>query len=99
LLHSPITALVAKNSTLYGRSIGEDHFRGLMNVVYVAVNVNINLTTNTWKKHGLVNGASGTIKHIIYPSIITDNCLPESIIIHFPDYDGPQFFNESERKN
>jgi len=30
---------------------------------------------------------------------MTDNCLPESMIIHFPDYDGPQFFNESERKN
>jgi len=92
LLKSPITALLAKNSTFYGRSVSEDNFRGLTNIVYVAVNVKINLTTNTWKKHGLVNGASGNIKHIIYPSTITENCLPETIIIHFPDYDGPQFF-------
>ena len=50
LLKSPITALFAKNSTLYGRSVSEDHFRGLMNIAYVSVNANINLTPNIWKK-------------------------------------------------
>jgi len=65
----------------------------------VVVNADINLAKNIWKKYGLVNGASGTIKHIKNPKTTTDKCLPYTIIIHFSDYDGPQFFNEVERKN
>ena len=40
---------------------------------------------------GLGNGAFGTIKDIIYPANKSENILPETMIIHFPNYIGPQF--------
>ncbi len=99
LLKSPITALYGTNTTPNGRSIDEDHFRGLMNVVYLANNTQIVLTTNIWKKHGLTNGAMGIIKAIIYPLEKSETILPDTILIHFLDYDGPQFFKDNSRKN
>ena len=29
----------------------------------------------------------------------TDKSLPSSLIIYFPNYSGPQFFNEPEKRN
>ena len=52
-----------------------------------------------WKKVGLVNGAIGKIIDIIYPENNLENCLPDTIIVYFPIYTGPQFFLESIFKN
>ena len=50
------------------------------------------LTFNLWIQAGLVNGAAGTVKEIIYGEGNGMETLPETIIVHFPNYVGPQFF-------
>ena len=51
------------------------------------------------EKHGIVNGARGTIQAIIYLTTKAETTLPDAIVVHFPDYDRPQFFNNSDRNN
>jgi hypothetical protein len=51
------------------------------------------------KKYGIVNGAQGTIKSIIYDNETDYNTnLPSTIIIEFLNYSGPQFFKDNSRK-
>ena len=47
---------------------------------------------------GIVNGRSGTIKDIIYPISKNNETLPDTIIVHIPDYTGPQFFSDKEKQ-
>jgi hypothetical protein len=48
---------------------------------------------------GLVNGSFGSIKDIIYPNQKDPETLPDSIIIHFPNYEGPQFFQDISKND
>ena len=49
---------------------------------------------------GLVNGSFGIVKDIIYPdSTLSRNTMPETLIIHFPKYVGPQFFRDETKHN
>ena len=48
---------------------------------------------------GIVNGRNATVKDIIYPLNKTNDTLPDTIIVHMPEYTGPQFFNEKEKHN
>ena len=51
-----------------------------------------------WCK-GIVNGRNAQVKDIIYPLNKTNETLPDAIIVHIPEYTGPQFFNDIERHN
>lgn len=54
---------------------------------------------NTWKESGLLNGAQGVVMDIIYPTIRDINSQPETIIVKFENWIGPQFFNDPEKVN
>jgi ATP-dependent DNA helicase PIF1 len=99
ILKRPITALHANNFPPYAKRIDEDHFNGLPNLIYLCVDAKIMITSNLWKKVGITNGATGTVKAILYNRIRESNSLPHSIVIHFDIYTGPQFFNDPDRKN
>jgi len=64
------------------------------------VGAKIIISTNIWKKTGITNGATGTIKAILYHKNKQYDSLPHTIVVHFNTYSGPQFFiNEPERFN
>lgn len=99
-INRPITQIFCENSNSKSKSGSAADFGGLANFIHLSIGCNVTLTLNTWNKKGLVNGAFGTIKDIIYPDIeFTNNTLPETIIIHFPKYDGPQFFHAENKHN
>jgi ATP-dependent DNA helicase PIF1 len=45
---------------------------------------------------GLVNGANGVIKDIVYPIEKSQHCLPSAIFVEFKFYKGPKFFLEND---
>jgi ATP-dependent DNA helicase PIF1 len=96
-LKQPITKLVAKNSSSRVRSANDDNFSSLKNFFFLCINARITLTNNIWTKHGLVNGANGTIRDILYDA---GSSLPYAILIEFDNYSGPKFFdNNDDRHN
>jgi ATP-dependent DNA helicase PIF1 len=94
-LNSPITCIKAKNSPLRVKNLSSDNFSNLTNLLYLAIDARITLTNNLWTAKGLVNGASGVIKDIIYSET---ESMPHTIFIEFDNYVGPKFFNENDER-
>ena len=49
------------------------------------------LTSNLWQKTGLCNGATGTVKDIIYANNQNPPSLPISVLVEFKKYKGLAF--------
>ena len=55
------------------------------------------MTSNIWTSKGLVNGASGIIKDIVYSQ--DDKLMPKTIFIEFNHYTGPSFFQSDDPRH
>ena len=79
--------------------MNDDVFRGLSKDLEVAEGARIILTHNLAVEQGLMNGTQGVIKEIVFrpgdhPNHEDpDRRMPEAIIIDFPKYVGPAFFD------
>jgi ATP-dependent exoDNAse (exonuclease V) alpha subunit len=93
LLNMPIFKSKAKNSPAYARSHDEDKYRGLENTINLAINARITLVTNIWISKGLVNGANGIIRDVIFEP---NNPNPTALLIQFDNYNGPRLFDEND---
>lgn len=94
-LRSPIVRIKAINSNARSEQASSDNFGGLENNLLLAIGAQIVWLHNTWTAKGLTNGSPGEVKDIVFDRLEE----PPSIIIHFPNYIGPQFFVENERRN
>ena len=90
-LKQPITKIVAKNSSARARSISEDN-----KTIFLCINSRITLTNNMWIKYGLVNGANGTIRDILFDA---GDTLPYCILIEFDNYSGPKLFDKNDPRH
>lgn len=53
------------------------------------------LTSNLWVNKGLVNGATGTLRHLIFPQGAAPPTLPRVLIVEMDEgYDGPHLHNK-----
>ena len=98
-LEQKIVRLKAINSSYIVKNSTSDNFNGLENELYLAIQAKIQLTSNLWTSTGLTNGQHGVIQDIIYPDSYSLDSLPETIIVHFPNYIGPQFFSDEIKHN
>ena len=89
----------AINSNKRGSATSSQQFGGLVNSIFVSNECDITITNNLWSKKGIVNGCTAVIKDIIYPENKVLGELPDVIIVHIPQYIGPQFFSDINRKN
>ena len=87
-LAMPICKLTAINKPTRMRNYDEDHFFGLLNTLYLCINARISLTTNIWIEHGLVNGATGVVRDIVFPLNRNTLTLPIAVFIEFDYYTG-----------
>ena len=82
-----------------GMAMAEDTFRGLCKELEVAEGARVILTHNLAVEQGLMNGTQGVIKEIVFGPGDHPNHddpahrMPQSIIIEFPQYVGPPFFD------
>lgn len=98
-LDKPIFKIAAKNTPTRARGMSSDHFRGIENTSFYSIESKISFTTNICKEFGLVNGAPGVIRDVVWGSEKTPNIdLPEFVIIEVPSYTGPSFFPEAEEE-
>ena len=61
--------------------------------IYLAEGAKVQLTCNItgMATAGLMNGAGGVVRHIIYAGQDVPPALPRAVMVHFPDYTGPNF--------
>ena len=96
-LKSPITCIHSINTPARMKLLNDDNFSGLTKRLYIAIGAKINLTSNIWTSKGLVNGASGIIKDIVYSQ--DDKLMPKTIFIEFNHYTGPSFFQSDDPRH
>ena len=88
-LNQPITKFSAINKPTRLVKSDEDAFSSLQNSIYISIDSRITLTNNIWTNYGLVNGANGIVRDIIYDD---NETLPHTVFIEFDNYSGPYFF-------
>jgi hypothetical protein len=92
-LETPICCIEAEHDKASSSSKSTEQCRRLPAKHYVALGAKVMLLWNICTTKGLVNGSLGTVVDIIYKEGDNAPCLPLYLIIEFPDYKGPPFFN------
>jgi len=90
-LNQSIYKLIAINTPSAAKIYNSDNFNGLQNILNVCINAKITLTMNLWTNKGLVNGANGVIRDIIFAENAIEGSLPEAIFIEFDNYIAQNF--------
>jgi hypothetical protein len=66
--------------------------------IYICKTAKVMLTVNLCVKFGLYNGAIGSVFDIIYPANKKPtDCLPNIVMVDFPNYTGPPFINSNPK--
>ena len=87
-----------------GLAADETDFRGLSARLELAVGAPVLLLHNLAVEHGLINGSQGKVVEIVFnpghhPNHDDVVCRqPAYVLVDFPQYKGPPFFTEPERR-
>ena len=89
-LGNPIFKVEANNQPPSGASVDADQAEGLMQTLFIAVGARIIINRNLWTDCKIVNGAMGTIRHIVF-STRNNSQLPDLIFVELENYNGPSY--------
>jgi ATP-dependent DNA helicase PIF1 len=82
--HSPISKLLS------ARLISSDRMMGLESSLFLARGARTMISQNVWVSKGLTNGATGTIRYVIYDKDVGPPNLPMALIVEMDStYNGP----------
>lgn len=93
----PIAKLLAINNPSRARNFDSETFSGIENIVVLSVGAKVVLVTNIWTRMGLLNGANGIIRDIIFDKNNVNNSLPIAVLVEFEFYIGPRLFSDVNR--
>ncbi|XP_052129345.1 uncharacterized protein LOC127750839 [Frankliniella occidentalis] len=82
-LNEPIAFLKAQNNNKVAFLSSDDLADGLVNVLYISKNSKVMLRKNLNISRGLVNGAIGIVRHIIYEKNKQPPSLPMCVLVQF----------------
>ena len=88
-LRRPVARIVAEHNNTAARQLSSDELMGLQPELSLAIGAPVMLRTNAWTEAGLVNGALGTVRAIVYKPDARPPDLPTAVIVEFPHYIGP----------
>ena len=88
-LRRPVARIVAEHNNTAARQLSSDDLMGLQPELSLAIGAPVMLRTNAWTEAGLVNGALGTVRAIVYKPDARPPDLPSAVIVEFPHYIGP----------
>ena len=87
-----------------GAKLNEERFNGLANTLELCEEARVILIHNLAVEHGLMNGTQGIVKQIVFAHGCHPNHedatkrMPNAVVIDFPKYAGPAFYNDPERR-
>lgn len=75
--------------------MSSDEMMGLEKTLFLSANARVMITSNIWLHAGLVNGAIGTVRHIIFRPGTQPPTMPLVIVIEMDaGYRGPSLPNK-----
>ena len=93
-LNSPVAKIEGEHNCEEAKKGSQQHASGLAPVLYLSIGSRIMLKTNIWTDKGLVNGALGYVRKIVYlPECYPPEHLPEILMIEFDNYTNPTIDN------
>ena len=87
-LSHPVATIKAVHSGPNASKASSVEASGLHPIVHLATGARVMLTSNLWVEMGLVNGAMGTVKAIVYTKTAPPD-LPQAVMVYFDHYSGP----------
>ena len=92
-LRIPVLRVRASHTGRGAQEADSDQGSNLWAELDLAVGSRIMLTENIWTACGLVNGAFGTVRDIVWPAYTTNprDYPPTALLIQFDQYTGPPF--------
>lgn len=87
----PVARIVAKSSGNFEPNTKKDRQSGMANVLLLSIGTRVMLRRNLCTPAGLVNGAIGVVKYIVYHNKDCPPKLPSYVLIEFDNYKGPYF--------
>ena len=76
-----------------------ENFNGLKSTLHLTIGSRVMLTSNIWVEAGLINGAQGIVKDIVFHTEEDEEPFPNYVLVHLDDYKGPQFFEDTDKIN
>ena len=68
----------------------DKEFQNLSNSIQICKGARVMVTANLWVNKGIMNGAFGTVRYIIYETGLTPPCMPIAVILEMDsNYTGP----------
>lgn len=87
----PIARIKAINSGQGANKADSDEARGLEPELFLILGARVMLTSNIWTSCGLVNGAMGTVRDILYEEGTMPPSLPVLVMVEMDQYQGPTY--------
>lgn len=75
--------------------MSSDDMMGLEPTLFLSANARVMITSNIWLKAGLVNGATGSVRHIIFKPGTQPPTMPLVVVVEMDKgYRGPSIPNK-----
>ena len=97
-LRVPIAKIKAVHNGQGASKASSDDAKGLEAELLLAVGARVMLTVNVWTSQGLVNGAMGTIRDIVFADGSGPTSLPIAAMVEMDDYSGPAYTDPDGHK-
>ena len=88
--NKPIARIIGVHSDSRAANIKAKDMMHLKPVLHICIGAKVMLRHNLSVRDGLVNGAEGYVRDIIWDHSKTIDHLPRCIVVEFPQYSGPQ---------
>ena len=76
-----------------------ENFSGLKSTIHITIGARVMVTSNIWVEAGLINGAQGTVKDIVFDTQDNEDPFPEYVMVSLDQYNGPSLFDDDNKSN
>ena len=98
--NNKILRIHARETGIKGKPMtSAEDFSGLKSTIHITIGSRVMVTSNIWVEAGLINGAQGTVKDIVFDKQDNEDPFPEYVMVSLDQYNGPSLFDDDNKSN